>query len=43
MNSGIPFIKNADRIEVNVEIFAKRTIGPPVDSKKQVHGSTTTI
>jgi polyisoprenoid-binding protein YceI len=30
MNSGIPFIKIADRIEVNVDLKAKRVIGPPV-------------
>jgi len=30
MNSGIPFIKIADRVEVNVDIHAKRISGPPV-------------
>jgi polyisoprenoid-binding protein YceI len=30
MNSGIPFIKIADRVEVNVDIHAKRVSGPPV-------------
>jgi polyisoprenoid-binding protein YceI len=34
MNSGIPFIKIADRVEVNVDIFAKRISGPPVTLKK---------
>ena len=34
MNSGIPFIKIADRVEVTVDIFAKRTSGPPVTIKK---------
>jgi polyisoprenoid-binding protein YceI len=30
MNSGIPFIKIADRVEVNVDLKAKRVSGPPV-------------
>jgi polyisoprenoid-binding protein YceI len=30
MNSGIPFIKIADRVEVNVALKAKRVSGPPV-------------
>jgi polyisoprenoid-binding protein YceI len=30
MNSGIPFIKIANRVEVNVTLFAKRVSGPPV-------------
>jgi len=34
MNSGIPFIKIADRVEVNVALKAKRVSGPPVDLKK---------
>jgi polyisoprenoid-binding protein YceI len=34
MNSGIPFIKIADRVEVAVDIFAKRVSGPPVTLKK---------
>jgi polyisoprenoid-binding protein YceI len=34
MNSGIPFIKIADRVEVSVDIFAKRVSGPPVTLKK---------
>jgi polyisoprenoid-binding protein YceI len=34
MNSGIPFIKIADRVEVNVDIFAKRVSGPPLSLKK---------
>jgi polyisoprenoid-binding protein YceI len=34
MNSGIPFIKIADRVEVTVDIAAKRVSGPPVVLKK---------
>jgi polyisoprenoid-binding protein YceI len=34
MNSGIPFVKIADRVEVTVDIKAKRTSGPPVDLKQ---------
>ena len=30
MNSGIPFIKIADRVEVTVALKAKRVSGPPV-------------
>jgi polyisoprenoid-binding protein YceI len=30
MNSGIPFIKIADRVEVDVDIHATRVSGPPV-------------
>ena len=30
MNSGIPFIKNADRVEVTVDLKGKRVRGPPV-------------
>jgi polyisoprenoid-binding protein YceI len=30
MNSGIPFIKIADRVEVNVDLQGKRTSGPPL-------------
>jgi polyisoprenoid-binding protein YceI len=30
MNSGIPFIKIADRVEVNIDLHAKRTSGPPL-------------
>jgi polyisoprenoid-binding protein YceI len=30
MNSGIPFIKIADRVEVNVALKVKRVSGPPV-------------
>ena len=33
MNSGIPFIKIADRVEVTVALKAKRVSGPPVDLK----------
>jgi polyisoprenoid-binding protein YceI len=34
MNSGIPFIKIADRVEVNVKLKATRVSGPPVALKK---------
>jgi polyisoprenoid-binding protein YceI len=34
MNSGIPFIKIADRVEVNVALKVKRVSGPPVNLKK---------
>ena len=34
MNSGIPFIKIADRVEVDVDLFAKRVSGPPLVLKK---------
>jgi len=34
MNSGIPFIKIADRVEVNVDLTAKRVSGPPVVFKQ---------
>jgi polyisoprenoid-binding protein YceI len=34
MNSGIPFIKIADRVEVAVHLEGKRVSGPPVDLKK---------
>jgi polyisoprenoid-binding protein YceI len=34
MNSGIPFVKIADRVEVTVDIKAKRVSGPPVDLKQ---------
>jgi polyisoprenoid-binding protein YceI len=30
MNSGIPFIKIADRVEVTVDVKGKRVSGPPV-------------
>jgi len=33
MNSGIPFIKIADRVEVTVKLRATRTSGPPVALK----------
>jgi len=29
MNSGIPFIKIADRVEVSVDLKGKRVSGPP--------------
>jgi len=34
MNSGIPFIKIADRVEVTVDLTAKRVSGPPVVFKE---------
>ena len=34
MNSGIPFIKIADRVEVTVSLQAKRVSGPPVIFKQ---------
>jgi polyisoprenoid-binding protein YceI len=34
MNSGIPFIKIANRVEVNVALKGKRVSGPPLDLKK---------
>jgi polyisoprenoid-binding protein YceI len=34
MNSGIPFIKIADRVEVTVNLHAERTSGPPVALKQ---------
>ena len=34
MNKGIPFIKIADRVEVNVDLKAKRTSGPPLVLKQ---------
>jgi polyisoprenoid-binding protein YceI len=34
MNSGIPFIKIADRVEVNIALQAKRVSGPPVIFKQ---------
>jgi polyisoprenoid-binding protein YceI len=33
MNSGIPFIKIADRVEVTLDLKAKRVSGPPVNLK----------
>jgi polyisoprenoid-binding protein YceI len=33
MNSGIPFIKIADRVEVTVDLKANRVSGPPVNLK----------
>jgi len=35
MNSGIPFIKIADRVEVDVDLKGKRVSGPPIDLKQQ--------
>jgi polyisoprenoid-binding protein YceI len=34
MNHGIPFIRIADRVEVTVDLKAKRTSGPPLTLKK---------
>ena len=34
MNSGIPFIKIADRVEVTVNLKATRVSGPPVTPKR---------
>ena len=34
MNSGIPFIKIADRVEVTVKLRATRTSGPPIALKQ---------
>jgi hypothetical protein len=34
MNSGIPLIKIADRVEVTVDLKGKRISGPPLDFKK---------
>jgi polyisoprenoid-binding protein YceI len=34
MNSGIPFIKIADRVEVSVDLKGKRVSGPPVAFKQ---------
>lgn len=34
MNSGIPFIKIANRVEVDVDLQAKRVGGPPVNLKQ---------
>jgi polyisoprenoid-binding protein YceI len=34
MNSGIPFIKIADRVEVSVDLKGKRVSGPPVVMKE---------
>jgi polyisoprenoid-binding protein YceI len=34
MNSGIPFIKIADRVEVEVDLWGKRISGPPMNIKK---------
>src|SRR5215831_5100076 len=34
MTSGIPFIKIADRVEVNVDLHGRRVSGPPVVTKQ---------
>ena len=34
MNKGIPFVKIADRVEVRVNLKAKRVSGPPVVFKQ---------
>jgi polyisoprenoid-binding protein YceI len=33
MTHGIPFIKIADRVEVNVDLHARRVSGPPIQPK----------
>jgi hypothetical protein len=33
MNSGVPFIKIADRVEFSISLKAKRISGPPVNLK----------
>ena len=35
MNSGIPFIKIANRVEVTVDLKGKRVSGPPLEFKEQ--------
>ena len=35
MNKGIPFVTIADRVEVDVDLHAKRVSGPPVALKQQ--------
>jgi polyisoprenoid-binding protein YceI len=44
MNSGIPFIKIADRVEVTVKLQGKRVSGPPVvrNSSRQEYGRNAT-
>ena len=34
MNSGIPFIKVADRVEVTIDLVGKRVSGPPLTFKQ---------
>jgi hypothetical protein len=34
MNSGIPFIKIADRVEVDIDFHGKRVSGPPIVFKQ---------
>jgi polyisoprenoid-binding protein YceI len=34
MNSGIPFIKIADRVEVDIDLTGKRISGPPLTFKQ---------
>jgi polyisoprenoid-binding protein YceI len=34
MNSGIPFIKIADRVEVDIDLIGKRVSGPPLKLKQ---------
>ena len=34
MNSGIPFIKIANRVEVDVDLKGKRISGPPMNLKR---------
>ena len=40
MDSGIPFIKIAERVEVTVNLKAQRISGPPVTRKPQPAGTT---
>jgi hypothetical protein len=40
MDSGIPFIRIAGRVEVTVALQAKRVSGPPVIFKQQSAGQT---
>jgi polyisoprenoid-binding protein YceI len=35
MNSGIPFTKIADRVEVSVDLLVKRVLGPPLVFKRR--------
>ena len=34
MDSGIPFIRIANRVEVDVDLYVKRVSGPPLNLKK---------
>ena len=35
MNSGIPFIRIANRVEVDIDLHGKRVSGPPLVLKKK--------